>query len=106
MHHPIPGISIADDDDEAPKSEPAKPLAFCVYILRSKKDSQLYIGHGVNAQDALKRHNFGDYRTTNSQRPWVLVYEEGFATKTEAFGRELFFRSEEGKVFVAGLHLK
>ncbi len=80
--------------------------AFCIYIMRSKKDGRLYIGSGVNADECVKRHNFGDYRATNGQRPWKLIYHEGFATKPEAVKREWFLKSNEGKVFVDSLHIK
>ena len=82
------------------------PSAFCIYILRSKKDGRLFIGSGVKAEECLRRHNFGDYRTTNSFRPWKLIYQEGFATKPEAVKREWFLKSNEGKVFVDSLHIK
>lgn len=89
-------------DDEPLKSAPA---VFCIYIMRSKKDGRLYIGSGVNAEESVKRHNFGDNRATNGQRPWVLLYQEGFVTKPEAVQREWFLKSNEGKAFVTSLHI-
>ena len=85
---------------------PASSSVFFVYILRSKKDRRLFIGSGADPQVSLKRHNFGDYRNTNSFRPWILVYQEEFATKPEAVKREYFLKGNEGKAFVDSLHLK
>jgi len=45
----------------------------------------------------LKRHNSGQVRSTKSKRPWVIHYTEEFATKSEAFRREMFFKSFDGR---------
>lgn len=93
-------------DDEEIEVPEGPPPTFYVYILRSKKDGRLYIGSGADPKTSLQRHNFGDYRATNSFRPWILVHQEGFATKREALQREFFLKGNEGKVFVDSLHLR
>ncbi len=73
---------------------------YYVYVLRSKKDKLQYIGSSANPEESLRRHNFGDYRSTNGHRPFVIYHQESFATKPEAVTREWFFKSEPGLIFL------
>ena len=49
-----------------------------------------------NLEFRLKRHNGGFVRSTKSKRPWTIHYTESFETKSEAYRRELFFKTIEG----------
>jgi len=69
---------------------------FWVYILQSELVGTHYYGHTSDLVERLKRHNLGKVRYTKSKRPWKLVYSEEFETKSEAYKRELFFKSIEG----------
>jgi putative endonuclease len=44
----------------------------------------------------LKRHNQGKVKSTKAYKPWKVIYTEEFSTKSEAFQREMFFKSIEG----------
>ena len=70
---------------------------FYVYILKSLKDEGYYFGHTANLQERLKRHNSGKVTSTKNRRPFVIHHHELFQTKSEAFQRELFFKSFEGR---------
>jgi putative endonuclease len=39
-------------------------------------------------------------RYTKSKTPWKVVYTETYASKSEAYRRELFFKSIEGYKFL------
>jgi putative endonuclease len=65
---------------------------FCKAKLKGLFD----YGHSVDLDNRLKRHNQGKVRYTKPRRPWKLVYCESFETKSEAYRRELLFKSIEG----------
>ena len=69
---------------------------FFAYILRSDKTRSNYYGHCKNLNDRLKYHNDGKVRSTKAKRPWKLLYSEQFNTRSEAYKRELFFKSRSG----------
>ena len=48
----------------------------------------------------LKRHNRGKVRSTKAYIPWKVVYTEEFQTKSEAYQREMFFKSIDGYQFL------
>lgn len=59
-----------------------------MYILKSKKDNNLYIGSTNNLVRRLKEHNAGLVKSTKSRIPFKLVYYEGYANEEEARKRE------------------
>jgi len=70
---------------------------FTTYILKSQKDLGYYFGHCQDIDLRLMRHNQGKVRSTKSRTPFILHYKELFPTKSEAYKRELFFKSLEGR---------
>ncbi len=69
---------------------------FFTYVLKSEKKGTHYYGHCQNVDIRLKRHNAGKVRSTKSKRPWKLIYFEKFPTRSEAYKRELYFKSRAG----------
>ncbi len=61
---------------------------FFVYILKSKKDKELYIAYTNDLRKRLKEHNLGLVRATKSRRPLHLVYYKAYASKHDATKRE------------------
>ncbi len=61
---------------------------YFVYILHSSQYNRYYIGSTGNIEDRVNRHNDGATKSTKPFRPWVLVYQENFETRTEARKRE------------------
>jgi putative endonuclease len=70
------------------------------YILKSLKDGKYYYGHCSDLEQRLKQHNLGKVRSTKSRKPFILHYNETFTTKSEAYRRELFFKSLEGRIWL------
>ncbi|MEW5841892.1 MAG: GIY-YIG nuclease family protein [Bacteroidota bacterium] len=75
---------------------------FYTYILESKSvtsdfSRRFYYGHCEEINTRLKRHNSGRVSSTKAYRPWVVHYFERYTTKSEAYKREMFFKSSEGK---------
>ena len=69
---------------------------YFTYILKSLKDLKYYYGHTADLEARIKQHNAGKVRSTKSRRPFVLHYSEEYHNKTDAFRRELFFKSIDG----------
>ncbi|MEK7553415.1 MAG: GIY-YIG nuclease family protein [Patescibacteria group bacterium] len=61
---------------------------FFMYILKSKKDGELYFGYTNNLIKRLKEHNLGLVRSTKSRIPLYYVYFEAYASKEDATKRE------------------
>jgi putative endonuclease len=61
---------------------------FFVYILKSKKDKDLYIGYTNGLRERFKKHNLGLVPSTKSRTPFDLVYYEAYRYKQDATTRE------------------
>ncbi len=46
---------------------------FYVYILKSLKDNDLYIGRTNNIDRRIKEHNNGKVSSTKSRRPFIFL---------------------------------
>ena len=73
---------------------------FFTYILKSSKTNKYYYGHTHNLEQRLIVHNRKKVRFTKAFVPWTVHYFESFETKSEAYKRELFFKSIDGYVFL------
>lgn len=102
LHRSCPkGMPMAKIEDRA--RGPGVLVAlwmFYVYVLQSETSKTHYYGHSIDLDNRLKRHNAGKVRSTKGRRPWKIVYSEPFDTKSEAYKRELFFKSIEGYRFL------
>ena len=61
---------------------------FYVYLLRSQKDRDLYIGFTNNLERRIKEHNDGLVASTKSRMPFELMYYEGYKAEKDARQRE------------------
>ena len=73
---------------------------FFVYVLKSELSGKHYYGHTQNIEVRLKQHNAGRVRSTKAYGPWQIIHKESFELKSEAFKRELFFKSIDGYHFL------
>lgn len=58
------------------------------YVLKSKKDGDLYFGYSGDLKERLKQHNSGQNQSTNLKRPYILVYHEAYLSEDDAKHRE------------------
>ena len=63
-------------------------MFYYLYILKSKKDEELYIGSTNNLKRRLLEHQKGLNFSTKYRLPFDLVYFEGYKTEEEARRRE------------------
>jgi len=61
---------------------------FYVYVLKSKRDENLYIGYTNNLRQRVSEHNKGLVVSTRSRTPFELRYYEAFYLEADARNRE------------------
>lgn len=68
-----------------------------IYVLRSLKDSRLYVGMSSQPEIRLKEHNASKTRSTKGYRPWERIHLERFEDRFAARAREKYLKSGYGK---------
>lgn len=68
-----------------------------VYVLKSEKDKNLYIGCTSDIKERLKYHNSGKVLSTKNRRPFNLIFTEEYPDKYEAFNKERYYKTAKGK---------
>jgi len=68
-----------------------------VYVLKSKKDGNLYIGCTENIEKRLGYHNSGRVRSTKNRVPFEILFYESYDDKYEAFNMERYYKTAKGK---------
>ena len=76
-------------------------MIFTVYVLFSPKHQKIYIGYSSNLVERFKSHNeLSTKGWTRSYRPWLVIYNEFYQTKSEALGREKNLKSGKGREWI------
>jgi putative endonuclease len=70
---------------------------FYVYILRSFKNKDIYIGYSSDLKERIKYHNSGNVRATKDNLPWELIYYEAYKGKFDATKREKQLKNHRAK---------
>ena len=70
---------------------------YYVYVLKSYRDSLLYIGYTTNLGNRVHSHDKGLVSATKHRRPLKLVFYEAFISKSDAKRREGYFKTTKGK---------
>jgi len=73
---------------------------FYTYVLRSKVDGKLYIGHSENLKQRFVAHNKGLVKSTALRRPLTLLYYEACLEKEKAIKREKYFQTGFGRRYL------
>ena len=66
---------------------------YYVYFLKSIVNADLYIGSCENIEKRLQRHNGGLVRSTKANRPWRLIGNEEYNSRSDAVRRERFLKT-------------
>jgi putative endonuclease len=72
-------------------------MEYAIYILKSFKDDNLYIGCTSDLQKRLREHNSGRVGSTKNRRPLKLIFFEKYSDKYEAYNKEKFYKTARGK---------
>ena len=70
---------------------------FYVYILKSKKDNNFYIGYSSNLKKRFLEHQKGLVTSTKLRRPFELIFYEAYKSMKDAKRREMYFKTSKGK---------
>lgn len=73
---------------------------FYTYIIKSKKNGELYTGYTNNLRKRFKEHNNGKSTYTKSRGPYELIYYEACLDKDDARSRGLYLKSGRGKNYI------
>lgn len=73
---------------------------FYVYVLKSQKDSSLYIGNTSNLKKRIKKHNEGSNIYSKTKRPFKLIWFCCFPNKTKAIIFERYLKHGSGHAFL------
>jgi putative endonuclease len=67
-----------------------------VYLLQSEVDKSLYIGYTADVKRRLEEHNSGKNFSTESKKPWKLIFFEAYLNQTDAKRREKYLKTSQG----------
>lgn len=70
---------------------------YYAYVLSSKKDHELYVGHTNDLQNRIKKHKRGKARATMFRRPLLLIYYEAYLRWSDAKRREKYLKGGNGR---------
>ncbi|MFA6183979.1 MAG: GIY-YIG nuclease family protein [Parcubacteria group bacterium] len=75
-------------------------MPFFIYILKSLKDSELYIGQTNSIEKRIIRHNAGQVSSTKNRRPLEIIHTEKFDTRKESMAREKYLKSLKSSQYI------
>ncbi len=78
-------------------------MEYYVYILYSEKLNKYYIGYTKGVAERLIKHNQNRKGFTSRAKDWVVVYQEEYKTKTEAYAREREIKSWKSRKKIVAL---
>lgn len=70
---------------------------FYVYLLKSQKNNDIYVGFSSDLRQRVSKHNSGEVRSTKVNRPWTLIYYEAYLNELDARRRELNLKQHKPK---------
>ncbi|RJQ24682.1 GIY-YIG nuclease family protein [Candidatus Parcubacteria bacterium] len=73
---------------------------FYTYVLKSKRDDKLYVGHSDNLKNRIQKHNKGLVKSTKDRRPLQLMYYEACLNESKSIKREQYFKTGFGRRFL------
>ena len=73
---------------------------YYLYILKSKKDNDLYIGSTNDLRRRLLEHNTGKSLATKGRHPFELRYYESYYNESDARKREASLKKDGRALYV------
>lgn len=61
---------------------------FYVYLLKSKRYNELYVGSTSDLKVRVSEHNKGKVKSTKNKIPYELIYYEAYKMESDARRRE------------------
>ena len=81
-------------------------MLYYVYVLKSRKDGQYYIGQTNNIEVRLRQHMNGKVISTKNRRPFYIVGYKVYKSRSEAMWIEHLLKthSDRKKKFIDSLY--
>ena len=73
---------------------------FYVYVLKSEKDGNNYVGFTGNLRKRLNEHEKGLVKSTANRQPLKLIYFEACLNQQDATKREKYLKTSWGKRYL------
>jgi len=73
---------------------------YYTYVLKSEKDSNLYIGWTDNLKNRILAHNSGKVFATKTRAPLRIIYYEACLSKEKAIKREKYLKGGFGRNYL------
>lgn len=83
-------------DQCIPLKRDALSVCFYTYIIKGLPTGHFYIGSISDLRKRIDRHNKGGSVYTKKYRPFELIWNESYNTRTEAVRREREIKSWKG----------
>ena len=71
-----------------------------MYVLKSQKDGNFYVGYTFDLKKRLQSHNSGHVPSTKYRMPFDLVYYEACCSQSDALRREKYLKTAYGKRYI------
>ncbi len=69
---------------------------YFVYVIKSLKDGNFYIGYTSDLEKRIQEHNDCVSKSTAHRRPFELIYYEGSRNIKDAMHREKYLKTTYG----------
>ena len=79
------------------------PVMFYTYIIYSEKRDRYYVGHCENLDKRVEDHNNSRSPYTKTGNPWVLKWQKGFKSRTEAMKEEERIKRKKSRKYIEWL---
>jgi putative endonuclease len=73
---------------------------YYVYVLKSKRDGNFYVGYTKDLLKRMGHHNKGIVESTKKRRPLELIYYEACIKQQDALHREKYLKTAYGKRYI------
>lgn len=70
---------------------------YYVYLLKSSKNDDIYVGYTGDLRKRFNEHNSGEVKSTKPNIPWRLIYYEAYKAKFDATKRERQLKNHRAK---------
>ena len=80
-------------------------MPYFTYIIYSESKDRYYIGSCEDVSVRLERHNYGATPSTRPYRPWIIVWFEEHASKTDALKKENYIKRMKSRKYIEELIL-
>lgn len=76
---------------------------YSVYILKSVRDNNFYVGYTTNLKQRFKFHEKGKVKSTRNRIPLKLIYYEVCLNQKDALKREKYLKSNYGNKYLKNI---